>query len=209
MSKSIFYFGHSRLYFNHANIIQYCNRPFKDVKHMNEEMIRRWNEVVTPQDTVIHLGDFAMGPKTEHKKFFDCLNGYKIVLIRGNHDPSIPKLERAGIEVYNSLELEEDGNKLFLQHIPVFDESGLQLKYQKSLLNLPPECDYVLHGHVHGRWRRKGKYINVGVDVWGFRPRTLKELLAAQDELLTTETGQNTIISNSPNGVLNAIQEPT
>lgn len=30
--------------------------------------------------------------------------------------------------------------------------------------------DWLLHGHVHERWARRGRMINVGVDVTGFRP---------------------------------------
>ena len=33
-------------HFNHANIIEYCSRPFKDVNHMNWAMIENWNSVV-------------------------------------------------------------------------------------------------------------------------------------------------------------------
>ena len=29
----------SDTHFNHANIIRFCNRPFKDVSHMNEAII--------------------------------------------------------------------------------------------------------------------------------------------------------------------------
>ncbi len=36
----------SDTHFNHANIIRFCNRPFKDVSHMNEAIISNWNRVV-------------------------------------------------------------------------------------------------------------------------------------------------------------------
>jgi calcineurin-like phosphoesterase family protein len=29
---------------------------------------------------------------------------------------------------------------------------------------------WLLHGHVHDRWRQRGRMINVGVDVHGYRP---------------------------------------
>ena len=56
MSK-IFYTAD--LHLGHANIIKYCNRPFKDVDQMNETLIRNWNSRVKPEDTVIHNGDFC------------------------------------------------------------------------------------------------------------------------------------------------------
>lgn len=33
-------------HFNHANIIKYCNRPFKNTYEMNEYIIQKWNSVV-------------------------------------------------------------------------------------------------------------------------------------------------------------------
>ena len=34
-------------HFNHKNIIEYCNRPFKDTNKMNEYIIQKWNSVVS------------------------------------------------------------------------------------------------------------------------------------------------------------------
>ena len=51
----------SDTHFSHATIIKFCQRPFKDVSHMNDELVQRWNEVVGPDDIVFHLGDFAWG----------------------------------------------------------------------------------------------------------------------------------------------------
>ena len=43
-------------HFNHANIIKYCNRPFKNVYEMNEYIIQKWNSVVKNVDIVYYLG---------------------------------------------------------------------------------------------------------------------------------------------------------
>ncbi|MHB8295541.1 MAG: hypothetical protein ACYDH5_13145 [Acidimicrobiales bacterium] len=32
------------------------------------------------------------------------------------------------------------------------------------------EGEWLLHGHVHEKWRQLGRTINVGVDVWDFTP---------------------------------------
>lgn len=48
----------SDTHFNHANIIHFCNRPFKDVEQMNETIIANWNNVISQDDTVFHLGDY-------------------------------------------------------------------------------------------------------------------------------------------------------
>ena len=76
----------SDTHFNHANVIKYCARPFASLEAMNREMITRWNAVVGPEDTVYHLGDFAMGKSSEWPGFLRQLNGARKILIRGNHD---------------------------------------------------------------------------------------------------------------------------
>jgi len=48
-------------HFGHFNIIRYCGRPFTSVDEMNGRMIYNWNSIVTPEDTVYHLGDFSLG----------------------------------------------------------------------------------------------------------------------------------------------------
>ena len=72
-------------HFNHENIIKYCNRPFSNAKEMNENIIKKWNSVVTDEDTVYHLGDVGFGTNEELKKLIERLKGAK-VLIMGNHD---------------------------------------------------------------------------------------------------------------------------
>ena len=55
----------SDTHFGHANIIKYCNRPFPDPAIMDKAIIDRHNEVVKPEDTVIHIGDFTLRSKRE------------------------------------------------------------------------------------------------------------------------------------------------
>ena len=78
------YFVIADLHFNHSNIIQYCNRPYSNVEQMNEDLIKRWNSVVSGQDIVYVLGDFAFGREAV-QEFVTRLNGIKY-LIKGNHD---------------------------------------------------------------------------------------------------------------------------
>lgn len=152
-------------HFGHAKVIEYCNRPFKDVEEMNRVMAERWNARVAPEDTVYHLGDFAMGPAADLDGYRSKLNG-RIILIKGNHDRSTGRMLAAGFnEVTGVRYMEIDGVKLFLHHQPLH----MDVWHLKA--------DFHLCGHVHKEFARQGPIINVGVDVRDFEPKSLKELL--------------------------------
>ena len=63
-------------HFGHKNIIKYCERPFKSASHMDEVIIKNWNAIVKPEDTIFHLGDFSMEKNPERiEKWLSRLNG--------------------------------------------------------------------------------------------------------------------------------------
>ena len=90
------------LHFGHRNIIRYCNRPFKDVDDMTEQLIKNWNKVVGKNDIVYVVGDFALCGKQKIIEIGQRLNGRKR-LVFGNHDQaSVKTYFEAGFEfVYN------------------------------------------------------------------------------------------------------------
>jgi calcineurin-like phosphoesterase family protein len=47
-------------HFGHANIIEYCDRPFDSVGEMNTTLLNRHYETVGESDVLVHLGDIAM-----------------------------------------------------------------------------------------------------------------------------------------------------
>lgn len=176
----------SDLHLGHRNIIKYCGRPFDDVAHMNWTMINRWNEVVRPDDTVWVLGDFAMGVIADTLAMVDHLIGHKI-LLAGNHDRcwsghgrrSEGWAERyldAGFdEVHQDTEeIDIDATTLLMCHFPYQGDSHDEERY---LEHRPVDHGtWLLHGHVHERWRRYGRMINVGVDANDFRPVSEEEI---------------------------------
>lgn len=114
----------SDTHFNHANIIKYCNRPFKDVEEMNKTIIDNWNSVITNDDIVYHLGDFGFGTKEELQQIFNKLNGKKY-LIMGNHDRRVGKAyyeELGFLEVYKK---ECQIGNVILTHLPKEVEDGI------------------------------------------------------------------------------------
>lgn len=91
---------------------QQVEKKFRAIDEMHRLFKKRHNEVVAPEDTVYHLGDFAFGPGakswTQLEPILRGLNGTHI-LIMGNHcllDPF--KYVEAGFKsVHTSLWLED------------------------------------------------------------------------------------------------------
>ncbi|HIY67347.1 MAG TPA: hypothetical protein H9830_13860 [Candidatus Agrococcus pullicola] len=65
----------SDTHFGHVRIIELAHRPFAEVTEMDEEIVRRWNAVVAPDDVVLHLGDVALGPIATPLQITERLNG--------------------------------------------------------------------------------------------------------------------------------------
>lgn len=162
----------SDTHFNHVNILlpTYCNRPFTGVPDMNEGLIRNWNAVVSPGDTVYHIGDFAMGDKDQIPVIRARLNG-KIILIRGNHDLDrkgklLKQIEATDFEIHEELTTSIEGVKVYMRHEPLMEFVPRE------------DADFHVCGHVHNSWNRKGSILNAGVDVNDYRPVTIRQLIA-------------------------------
>lgn len=152
----------------HANIIKYCNRPFKDVFDMDQEIIKRWNSVVSKNDIVYHLGDFSFRGKCAD--YVDKLNG-RIHLIKGNHDHKIDKDRFASVRDY--MEINVEGVDLVLFH------------YAMRVWNKMRYGAISLYGHSHGNLPGTHNSLDVGVDCWDFYPVTLEQI---QERLSTFKT---------------------
>ena len=75
----------SDLHLCHDKDFVWQARGFESIDEMNAEIVRRWNEVVYPDDDVYVLGDLTLGNVEEGLKLIAKLNGY-LHIIRGNHD---------------------------------------------------------------------------------------------------------------------------
>ncbi len=90
-------------HFSHARISELAERPFATVEEMDAALIRRWNEVVGPDDVVLHLGDLALGPIEESVGLTASLNGRRF-LVPGNHDRVSPATQsKRAIERFTPL----------------------------------------------------------------------------------------------------------
>jgi len=79
----------SDTHFGHNKDFIWKARGFNSVEEMNNEIIKRWNNVVEPNDIVYHLGDIIMGDLNSGIEIINQLNG-KIRLAIGNHDSFSP-----------------------------------------------------------------------------------------------------------------------
>lgn len=115
----------SDTHFGHANIIRLCNRPFQNVEEMNEVLIENWNKVVSEDDTVFHLGDFAFGGSSVWNSIIPRLNGH-INLIIGNHDRN--NLRQGYMSYFDmivpQLQIEIENNSIYLNHYPFLCYGG-------------------------------------------------------------------------------------
>jgi calcineurin-like phosphoesterase family protein len=66
------------------------------------------------------------------------------------------------------IELELAGLVVGACHFPYAGDSGNADRYAQ---HRPADLGgWLLHGHVHERWRQRGRMINVGMDVWDYAP---------------------------------------
>ena len=91
MAGNIFFVADT--HFGHEAMIRFENRPFKDIRDMEQQIIKNWNETVAREDRVFVLGDFAFGDKAEVTRLCRSLNGKK-TLVLGNHDTQSPEWYR-------------------------------------------------------------------------------------------------------------------
>ena len=167
----------SDTHFGHKNICKFTNydgspvRPWDDANEMDEEMVKRWNETVRPNDKVYHLGDVVINRKS--LAILDRLNGDK-VLIKGNHD--IFKLTDY-TKYFRDIRGYHVMNGMILSHIPV--SKGSIARFGTNI-----------HGHTHGNrvmktvgfWPFKKQVIDpdyfcVCVEQTDFRPILFEDVI--------------------------------
>lgn len=161
----------SDTHFNHVNILSYANktRPWNTIKEMNTSLISSWNDIISDDDIVYHLGDFILGQSDFYvmADILQKLNG-QIKLIPGNHDTR-SKLEvykESGIEILNNIHELKTPN-IVLCHFPL------------AIWHNNHHGSWHLHGHCHGSFTSDCYRMDVGVDTHPeHRPYHLDEIKA-------------------------------
>lgn len=158
-------------HFGHQNIIKYCNRPFdfslEGVIDCIKTIFERYNEKVSDDDIVFHLGDVAFLNKTNKDMFKTILKNLKgkKILIRGNHDKFPDSFyEECGFLAVEDYIILGD---YFLCHYPL-NENQIMDPKMKGLRQIFDEsnCLMIFHGHTHEKSPTDNEVprINVCVD---------------------------------------------
>ena len=165
-------------YSKNGGIIAFANRPFRDKNHMNARLIANANEKVKSEDACVHVGDFCIRTnKVKSQEWQDQLQGHWVFLW-GNHDKN-NGTKTVGLSMFARI----SHFTVFVGHIPYFYEEWYDADFRNYIER---KCDFAICGHVHNSW----KYhlgviptINVGVDVWDYRPVSDDQLIALYGKL--------------------------
>lgn len=166
----------SDLHFCHDKDFIWQARGFESIDEMNAEIVRRWNEVVYPDDDIYVLGDLTLGNVEEGLKLIAKLNGY-LHIIRGNHDtdtkanrylelPNVVSVEFATVYKYKKA-------IFWLSHYPT-----ITANYDDD----KPWAQHLvcLFGHTHQKepFYNDNPYMyNIGVDAHNCTPISIEEII--------------------------------
>lgn len=145
------------LHFGDTSLCAPGKRPFVTAHAMDEELVRRWNDIVSSGDTVYILGDVGRG---RHAETARRLNGCKH-LVAGNGDDLI-SLARSNI--FDTISVARWLPGALLTHIPVHPS---QLRARS--INV--------HGHTHTRSVGHDRHVCVSAELVAYTPVRLADLL--------------------------------
>ena len=167
-------------------VLDVYNRPFDSIEKMNGSLVSACNKIAdSKSDIVIHAGDFACFGKDRGEdalsenpnKFMNIIRA-TFINVEGNHDK---QNSVKSIGKFIRLELGSVFTDVCVCHYPSYDIRSSEF--------IKPG-DIVLCGHVHNKWKHfidkenKVLNINVGVDVWNFKPVSEDKLIDYIKQLL-------------------------
>lgn len=177
----------SDTHFGHRNILKHNSetRPYDDVDQMNESMISAWNDRVSKNDVIYHLGDFALTNKTKAQEILGRLNGQKH-LIMGNHDKGVANkiIGWSSIQAYKEISI--DKRKIVLFH------------YAMRVWNCSHHGAFHLYGHSHGSLPDilSSRSMDVGVDATGQIAVSYEEVRERLEKRQTTAVDHHNSTTN-------------
>jgi calcineurin-like phosphoesterase family protein len=153
----------------HTNVIKYARRPFKHIDEMNEVIIKNWNSVVSKDDQVYFLGDFAFAKPEKAISFLTRMNGEKF-LIQGNHDRELVENEQfcnqfTWVKQLHTIEVPDTSHPKNVRPVVL-------CHYAMRTWDRSHYGAYQLYGHSHNSLEDLKTHlsIDVGVDAHNFYP---------------------------------------
>lgn len=160
-------------HFCHRHIIEFANRPFRDLDEMRYVFVKRYNAKIGAGDTVIWCGDTFFAGIVMARKILASMNGSKI-LVRGNHDGSKSKMATIGFDVVvDELELRIDGRHALVSHYPYDNSKRVHsggIDPHESRYPVRTRGRALIHGHTHQPDKGDALAVHVGVDAWDYGP---------------------------------------
>jgi calcineurin-like phosphoesterase family protein len=165
----------SDLHFGHKNIMNFCPesraRFNNDLDYMHEAMIKEWNELIGPADTVYILGDVAFMSGFNASLIMMRLNGSKI-LVEGNHDRKTlmdVNFRKEFKEVHKYLDINYNGTKVVMFHYPIAEWDQMH------------RGSVHLHGHLHGNTSGLENFRcrDMGMDATGVIAMSMEDAIAS------------------------------
>ena len=151
-------------------------RSFSSVEAMDERMISEWNDAVSDNDIVYHLGDVCFYKKKQDG--FDTLRQLKGEkrLVLGNHDAE-------WLYFYNKYK----GPEIFQEICgPPLPDLGVILSHRplhRSQLNYGNTTLMNVHAHIHEKKVSDPLYFNACVERIGYRPKLLSDITSEKAEV--------------------------
>ena len=161
------------LHIGHDKDFIWEERGFSSVEEHDKEILKRWNEVVKPEDTVYILGDLALGQnENEWDNVFYNLNG-NIFFIQGNHDTN------RRISIY---QVRYIMNYIGAASFWKYKKKGFYLSHYPTLVTNGDDKKFLwnLSGHTHSKNKFEyGQYhvYNVAVDAHNCYPVSIEEII--------------------------------
>jgi calcineurin-like phosphoesterase family protein len=151
-------------HFSDPNTLMYSRPELKNIDEMNKSIIDNWNNTITDEDTVYHLGDIG------EYKYLKELKG-NIIIVLGNHD-------------------NEDDLKKVCPNIKCYDKPIIDrfcILSHAPIGFIPKEFPMInIHGHFHNfsycynnshNWYEGNRYFCVSCEQINYTPISENEIM--------------------------------
>lgn len=172
----------SDFHFQHHRDFIYGPRGFESAEEMNETILKNFNEILRPDDTLYVLGDICLGGGSyenaaKNKNLIESLNG-NLKIILGNHD-TLKRIELyescRNVEVLGYADMLKYGKyHFYLSHFPTLTSNwDTDKPLKQRTINL---CG---HSHTKNRWQDwdKGPIYHVELDAHANFPVSIEQII--------------------------------